>query len=197
MNVFPQGDLTFEMLTEHVLGALDGYVAWTEYVAKTALAQMRLEDSLPRSSKEAVVQIRDAIIAFVSPGWESKLEAVVNSYVLPEFTPVAVSPPAPVAVAPQLVVDTAAPAASGTLPATLIFGDPSGDTSGDESRMSAAVLSPPRTANASSTGSPSGTPPPRPSGSASDFGALVSPPAKPPGPRGGFKFTLGKRPDWL
>jgi hypothetical protein len=131
MNEFPQGDITFEMLTEHVLGVLDGYVAWTEAMAKTALAQMTLEDSLPSSSEALVIDIRNAIITFVSPGWESKLEAVVNSYVLPKFTPVAVSPPALVAVAPQLVVDIARPA-----PMSEEDGAPS-STSGTASPISA------------------------------------------------------------
>jgi hypothetical protein len=84
------------------------------------------------------------------------------------------------------------PPVNTSLPATLTFGDAIEYTSGEESQMSTAVLSPPRTATtASPIGSPSGTPPPRPSGSASGLGTLVSPQKK-----GGF-FALGTRPKWL
>ena len=92
-------------------------------------------------------------------------------------------------------VNTAPP--SGTLASTQGFDEGEESASGNESQMSRGVASPPRTTTAASSGTPQpGTPPPN-NGSAQGLGVLVSPPAKPPTNRGGFKFSLGKRPNWL
>jgi hypothetical protein len=92
-------------------------------------------------------------------------------------------------------VNTAPP--SGTLASTQGFDEGEESASGNESQMSQGFASPPRTTTAASSGTPQpGTPPPN-NGSAQGLGVLVSPPVKPPTNRGGFKFTMGKRPDWL
>jgi hypothetical protein len=102
--------------------------------------------------------------------------------------PAMVEEAAPPAAAAALAVDTSPPPAPGTLESTLPTSTASqiddGLMSGDESQMSRGFASPPRT-------SQPGTPPPRPTGSATELGSLLSP------QKGGFKFTMGKRPDWL
>jgi len=79
------------------------------------------------------------------------------------------------------------PPVNTALPATLTFGDATGDTNGEESQMSRGFGTPPRTATPSGT---SGYTTPT-NGSASGLGTLVSPQKK-----GGF-FALGTRPKWL